>query len=891
MTTIYLTLRGAHASAQTDGPITSGMVGLPVVISCDESWEGLTRTLVCRNSMGKTNLDQVYILANIGTRATVAPEVMVAHRHLYLGIEGHSADGTLVVPTVWADCGMIQPGAESNGIESQEATPEVWAQLASQIGNPEELETESKGNLVAAVNELSQEARESHDDLALAIAQALLQTKQNDDNLTAAKTELETAIGNVQNELAADISALSQETRASTEDLSQRITRAQDRANQNAANLAAARQELDAAIEDVHHQLSADIDTLEDTLNRFSTPLEPEEEDLPRVYLDGAMPTGLTQIQATMTYVSKTSTFCAYLLLCQANDTSMNLAKKSFAIQMFSDSDRTAALYKSFRDWGYSSNTYVLRSNLLDHSHARNIVSSNLWSDIMASREDYASLPAPLRESPRNGAWDGFPVKVYFNGAYQGVYTWNMGNERWNMSESNQGLLWAQSNSGGTQLQIPSNFRALWSGTSGDYWTVEIGNATNLAVSLNNLITFVMQTDNDQFRADIGNYLDLQSAMDYYLFQYIICGSNSLGKNLHLATYDGTKWFCACGDLDATFLMKSDASGFLSATTSCPSGYQETRSRLWERLVEVFAQELKDRYLQLRANALSFSNMCSRFERFTDAIGSALYQEDVELCPSIPLADSNNIYQIREAIRNRLAYCDVNIATFGQVPDSGDSGDIDYDLNPLANVTWADDVYYVGGELTSKSGEHLTSKFTLQNCLYELDYPSGLYPTLYMWDEDGNYLGQLENQLNYFTGRPGFQYAFRIYAPSSFNSDAITILPFNNTATAMESMTLKLTDLTFTTDNTGIMSDVTDRFNLESMNVASIAAKIHHSNVMITIGGTYSKPTGVDPDKLTIFSLFVNSQKLYLGSRIYGKVVADAMAYFAEQDTTIRFNG
>ena len=67
--------------AQLDGPLTSGMVGLKVDLSYDESWNGLTKTLVCRSSMGKPTLDLVYILANIGTASTVAPEVMVAHRH------------------------------------------------------------------------------------------------------------------------------------------------------------------------------------------------------------------------------------------------------------------------------------------------------------------------------------------------------------------------------------------------------------------------------------------------------------------------------------------------------------------------------------------------------------------------------------------------------------------------------------------------------------------------------------------------------------------------------------------------------------------------------------------------------------------------------------------
>ena len=267
MTTIKLTVSGAHAAAQLDGPLTSGMVGLPVVISYDSSWNGLTKTLVCRSSLGKAALDQVYILANIGTQATVAPEVMLAHRHLYLGVEGRTADGTLVVPTIWADCGMIQPGAEGSD---------------------------------TAINEVSQEAQ------------------------------------------------------ASKEALAQQIVQIQNQGNQNSTNLTAAKKELEAAIQNVHNRLSADIRALEEDMSQMPIPdatPEPDGDDIPRVFLEGTLPTGLDETQAAMTYVSKTSSFSAYLNLSCADDPSLSREKKSFAIRMFSNTGRTAKLNKSFRDW------------------------------------------------------------------------------------------------------------------------------------------------------------------------------------------------------------------------------------------------------------------------------------------------------------------------------------------------------------------------------------------------------------------------------------------------------------------------------------------------------------------------------------------------------------
>ena len=875
MTTIKLTVSGAHVVAACDGPLTSGMVGLRVVISYDESWEGLSKTLVCRNSMGNTAFDQVYIVANIGSRATVAPEVMVAQRHLYLGIEGYTREGNLVMPTIWADCGLIQPGAESNGAESQETTPEIWMQLESQIGTLDELDTDHQENLVSAINELSQEVVAACKAAEQEFGRIQNLCDQNTANLTATKKELETDIQNTR-------------TLMHNQDnyLASQITECRvDAASGDAS--------LRTSIQNVSNRLENKIAALEEELNKVPEPepiAEPQYGDIPKVFLEGKMPTGTEETQATLTYISKTDRFTAYLTLACHPDASPDQDKKSFVIRMFTDAHRDQALNKSFRDWGYSSNSYVLQSNFTDHSHSRNIVASRLWNEVVSSRSDYTNLPAQLRESPRNGATDGFPVKVYVDGTYQGIYTWNMGVERWNLQGSNQGVLRALTNSSTAVPDTPCNFRALWSGIDRDHWALEAGSDMDFAPSLNQLITFVQESDDDQFRSSLDQHLDLQSALDYYVFQYTICGADSLGKNLHLVTYNGTKWFCSCGDLDASFLLNATGKAFLTPTYRCPQDYLESNSLLWSRLGTVFSQELQDRYHQLRAQVLSFANMCNHFEVFADVISEDLYRQDGEIFPSIPQADANNIQQIRNAIRDRLDHCDQFIDTMFQEPVP-----IDYSLNPLADITWYDNTWYANGILTAKTGEHCTSKFTLQNCLYHLTYSSGNYVTLYVWDEHDNFLGQVENQIIYFTGQSNYRYAFRLYQTSSFDSSTVSIMPFDNSATATEVVTLKPAELNFSADSNAILVPMEGLLGLDLSNPqmnapALIAAKIHHADTLIVIGNTYAKPNYHDPEKLVAFSFYSNSLKLHIATRFFGPNLEDAMSFFTEHNTSIRIN-
>lgn len=145
MTSIKLTVSGASARAEVDGLLTSGMVGIPVTIACDGAWDGLTKAVVCRaGSIVKTIL-------NVGGTATVAHECMVPNQTLFIGIEGRNADGTLVIPTVWARCGLIFSGATTDADPSADPTLPVWAQIGEKVGNLDDLNTEDKSSLVAAI--------------------------------------------------------------------------------------------------------------------------------------------------------------------------------------------------------------------------------------------------------------------------------------------------------------------------------------------------------------------------------------------------------------------------------------------------------------------------------------------------------------------------------------------------------------------------------------------------------------------------------------------------------------------------------------------------------------------------------------------------------------------
>lgn len=388
--------------------------------------------------------------------------------------------------------------------------------------------------------------------------------------------------------------------------------------------------------------------------------VEPETYDLPKVFFNGDKPTDKTAVHATIEYISKTQHFKGYVdIKCQGTS-SMAYPKKNYTIKMFSDEARSTKLKKDFKGWGKQSK-FCLKANYIDHSHARNIVSAKLWGQVVKSRSDFDTLPEELKTSPNYGAVDGFPIKVYYNNTYEGIYTWNIPKDGWmnNMDDKldTHCILCGEEYDSGC-------FRS----ANASVWSDELHDTmpANIVTSFNNFQNFVINSSDDEFRTGLSTYADINSLIDYYIFQYVICGLDSMGKNQLFFTYDGTKWMASSYDMDSTFGLYWNGQNFVSATYRMQEDYESMASGrpgnlLYIRMEEIFCDEIKARYAELRAGVLSYANIVNEFERFMDVIGKDLYAEDLTIYTGIPSGNTNNIQQIRNYTRDRLTYVDTQI--------------------------------------------------------------------------------------------------------------------------------------------------------------------------------------------------------------------------------------
>ena len=109
--------------------LTAGLVGAQVEFTFDAAWDGLSRIAVFTD--GLVTKDAVLGADN---RCEIPHEVLTeAGRVLCVGVYGAAGDGTVVIPTVSAACGMVRIGAEPTGDEGYPPTPDVAAQLLQRI--------------------------------------------------------------------------------------------------------------------------------------------------------------------------------------------------------------------------------------------------------------------------------------------------------------------------------------------------------------------------------------------------------------------------------------------------------------------------------------------------------------------------------------------------------------------------------------------------------------------------------------------------------------------------------------------------------------------------------------------------------------------------------------
>lgn len=123
---------GVCARATFRRHIPHGIIGAQVQFDFDANWDGLQKTAVFRGCVTKDVLME-------GNVVTIPPETIAQPvPKLEIGVYGTSADGTIAIPTLWANIGRVLYATDPSGDPTTDETLPVWAQMHNRIVEMEE---------------------------------------------------------------------------------------------------------------------------------------------------------------------------------------------------------------------------------------------------------------------------------------------------------------------------------------------------------------------------------------------------------------------------------------------------------------------------------------------------------------------------------------------------------------------------------------------------------------------------------------------------------------------------------------------------------------------------------------------------------------------------------
>ena len=374
-----------------------------------------------------------------------------------------------------------------------------------------------------------------------------------------------------------------------------------------------------------------------------SVSAEEEKKSIPRLDFYGGVDqlrSKEEEIKIQVKYNSDDIKFNGYAKIKWQGSSSIAYAKKNYTIKFYKDANLEDKLKIDF-GWG-KQNKYCLKANWIDKTHSRNVVTAKLAAKMQKKYK-------LLEQAPKNGVIDGFPIEIYLNNNFLGLYTLNIPKDAWmfGMDDDNP----KHTVLAGETYNAPAFFKE----TVTEFYDfgLEAGVENQETLNaLNRLIVFVRDSSDEEFRNNISNYLNLDSMLNYYCFMQVAQMKDNNAKNMLLVTYDHKVWYTSLYDLDTTWGTYWDGSKLYNY-----NNYVGTESILWNKMKRVFADELADRYFELREDILSKDNIMNEFNSFYNSIPKETWIKENNRWKNIPgydLSQINNFLTVRLPVMDKF---------------------------------------------------------------------------------------------------------------------------------------------------------------------------------------------------------------------------------------------
>ena len=348
-----------------------------------------------------------------------------------------------------------------------------------------------------------------------------------------------------------------------------------------------------------------------------------------------------------------------YLQFAIQGDSSRNHPKKNLKVKFFEDSECKQKLKWKPKSTWVANYKFNIKANYIDATQARNLVNAKIFSQATAITPLLHKGQTDLLKAQALGQMEGFPIELFFNGSYYGLMTFNIKKD-----DKNFGM---DADKPEDEVISSTNEAYPWFYNSaapidGKVFATEIHDSASneLKTNFKKFLEFLNTSDDDNFKKQLSNYIDLYSVINTYLFGLLAKMEDSWGKSGMLLTWNnGQSFYETLYDLDSTWglswngLSSDDPDWSLDPGNPGKHVTGISYNKLHERLFKLFKPEIKAQWLKLRSSVWTNDKMLASFKEFINSIPEEAYEKDQKKWPDIPSAKTTDYGQIQESIIER----------------------------------------------------------------------------------------------------------------------------------------------------------------------------------------------------------------------------------------------
>ncbi|MCL2159020.1 MAG: CotH kinase family protein [Oscillospiraceae bacterium] len=303
--------------------------------------------------------------------------------------------------------------------------------------------------------------------------------------------------------------------------------------------------------------------------------------------------------------------------------------KKSYAIRFVDE-------YKNEKDASFfgieKDSHWILDAMYNDMARMRNLVSTNLWLSFSCPPYYAQFAPKPVY----NGIRGDF-VELFVNDEYAGLYCLttkiNRNQLQLKRYDEENDIMHGISYKG-KGWDAPLRFKDYFGYDNNSFWWAsfqqkypnpENGYSVDWA-PLYELIRFVVDSDDETFKSQIGGMIDIDNYIDYTIFLCFSYAHDNTGKNQYWSVYDLqdpqlSKFFVTVWDLKSTW-GRSWHPGPTSPNLEWMDSDPEHDTAIFRRLVltnaDGFADKLRERWNEVKLGAFSPEAVKAQFIQYFD---------------------------------------------------------------------------------------------------------------------------------------------------------------------------------------------------------------------------------------------------------------------------------